>query len=530
MMRGTGLLVLIGVVLLSAWAAPAARAASADATVLATGPDETNADTNIAFSITVSNLGPDAAGSTTLTDLVPAGTTFVSFAQDSGPAFLCTSPAPGAAEGAEVSCSIASLAAAAEATFTLTVHVNAGTPPGTFISDTASVFTGTDPNSENDASTASTLVGPVTLADVGVTQSSPQRAGPDTNLSYSIAVTNGGPAAAAGATVTDTLPTGTTFVSLSTPAGWSCSTPAVGSGGAVTCSNSSLPLGSTASFSLVVHVPSATPSGTELLNRVTVSTSSSDPNEENDQATTSTVVGSADLGVTVTGPAAAMPGDTLTYTITLSNGGPDAANEVALTNPVPAHTTFASLVQDEGPAFALATPAAGATGSVTATRAQLASGQAAAAAFTLKVVVDPATADQTTITDTSTATSAVHDPDASDDSASAATAIARPATPTPTPTPTPGATATPAPPAVVTPPPATGGTRPKVVVCRKVPRLKGKTFSAAKRVLKRKRCKVGLRRRGPLRRKSGKRTKVRTQRPKPGATVYRGQKIRVTLR
>ena len=615
--------------------------------MITTGPDETTADTSIAFTITVSNLGPDPADTTTLTDVVPAGATFVSLSQDSGPAFLCTTPAVGA--GGAVTCSIATLAAGAEAAFTLTVHVEPATPPGTFISDTASVSTTTfDPNEENNASTASTLVGPVTVADVGVSQSAPEGAVPDSDLTYVITVTNGGPAAAADATVTDTLPGATTFVSLAAPAGWTCTTPAAGSGGTVTCEHPSLPAGSTESFGLVVHIPPATVTGTEVLNIVGVSTTDYDPNSENDQATTSTIVASADLGVTVSGPvtatagdsisyaitvinagpddansvqlvdtlpaglkfvsltqdagpsfaastpgqgqggtvglsssllasgasaqftlevmidpttadqteitntmtfssptgdpdpannassaatvvtglvadlalassgpATALPQDTLTYTITLTNDGPDIAYGVALSDPVPAYTGFASLTQDSGPPFDLATPAVGAAGAASATRAQLASGESAA--FTLKVVVDPATADQTTITNTATAASAIHDPDTSDDSASVSTTVAipAPATPAPTVTPTP----------VVTPTPT-----PDKIVCRHVPRLRGKTFRGAKRALRQRGCDVRLRRRGPLRRAGGARTRVRSQRPRPGTTLYEGQKVRVRLR
>ena len=645
------MLVLLGVLLLAAAAAaPAASAQSADMAVQTTGSDETTADTDIAFSITASNLGPDAADAT-LTDVVPAGTTFVSLTQDSGPVFVCATPTTGAA--GTVSCSLAVLGAGAEAAFTLIVHVDPGTLAGTFISDTASISTtGFDPNEENNASTASTLVGPVTVADVGVSQSAPEGAVPDSDLTYELTVTNGGPAAAADATVTETLPGPTTFVSLAAPAGWICSTPAAGSGGTVTCSNASLPAGVTESFTLVVHIPPGTATGTELLNIVTVSTTDSDPNSENDQATTSTIVASADLGVTVSGPATAtaggtisytitvansgpddansvqlvdtlptgltfvsltqdtgpsfvastpapgqggtvglarsplaagasaqftlqvtidpttadqtvmtntatfssptgdpdpagnassaatavtglvadlavqssgpataLPGDTLAYTITLSNAGPDTAHAVELTDAVPAHTTFASLAQDSGPPFVLSSPAAGASGTVRATRAQLAPGESAA--FTLRVVVDPATADLTLITNTATAASAIHDPDSSDDGSSVSTTVAIPGTPAP------AATVTPAPTPIATLPPTGGSGR--IVACRHVPRLKGKTFRAAKRAVRR-RCDVRLRRRGPLRRANGEPTRVRSQRPAAGTTLYGGQRVRVRLR
>jgi uncharacterized repeat protein (TIGR01451 family) len=648
--RRTGLLALMGTTLLFASAAPAAQAQStADLSVVTTGSEETTADSQIAFSITVANYGPDPADDATLTDAVPTGATFVSFTQDSGPAFSCSTPAPGG--GGVVSCSTPSLAAGAEAAFTLTVHVDSEAPPESFISDTASVSTSTfDPNEENNASTASTLVGPVTVADLGVQQSAPEGAVPGSDLTYAITATNGGPAAAAGATLSETLPDATTFVSLAAPAGWSCTTPVVGSGGDVTCTRASLPAGTTETFTLVVHIPSDTPSQTVLHNIVTVSTTDSDPNVENDQATTSTVVASADLSATLTapatatagdelaytitvtnlgpddansaqlidtlpagmtfvsliqdsgpsfspstpgvgqggtvalsrsvlasgesaqftlrvaidprtadgaeitntaslssptgdpnpannessdattveglaadlevqstGPATAAPGGTLTYTITVTNDGPDSAYDVVLAVPVPAHTTFVSLAQSDGPPFEPATPAAGSTGTVSATRDQLASGESAV--FTLKVVVDAATADQTAIVSTATVTSAIEDPDASDDSSSVTTTVTAPATLAPV-IPTPAGTA-----------PAPTVAPPRKIVCRRVPRLTGKTYRDAKRTMKRSSCKVSLRRRGPLRRKSGKSTRVRSQLPKAGTrTLYRGQTIRVTLR
>ena len=48
------------------------------------------------------------------------------------------------------------------------------------------------------------------------------------NLTYTITVTNNGPDAADAVSLSDTLPAGTTFVSLASPGGWSCTTPAVG--------------------------------------------------------------------------------------------------------------------------------------------------------------------------------------------------------------------------------------------------------------------------------------------------------------
>ena len=101
------------------------------------------------------------------------------------------------------------------------------TPAGTIYTNTASVETDTfDPNGKNNsASTATTVT--ERNADMRVTKlASADQVLPDTDVTYTITVTNGGPNDAVNATVSDTLPGNMTFVSLSPPAGLTCSTPA----------------------------------------------------------------------------------------------------------------------------------------------------------------------------------------------------------------------------------------------------------------------------------------------------------------
>ncbi len=57
-----------------------------------TGPTSVNAGSNITYTITVSNAGPDGASDLTLDDVLPAGTTFVSLTRDSGPVAICSTP------------------------------------------------------------------------------------------------------------------------------------------------------------------------------------------------------------------------------------------------------------------------------------------------------------------------------------------------------------------------------------------------------------------------------------------------------
>src|SRR3954468_17092150 len=73
-------------------------------------------------------------------------------------------------------------------------------------------------------------------ADLLIAKSGAESATAGETIAYSIFVFNSGPANALNVTVTDPLPAGTTFVSLASSTSiFNCNTPAVGSGGTVTC-------------------------------------------------------------------------------------------------------------------------------------------------------------------------------------------------------------------------------------------------------------------------------------------------------
>lgn len=97
---------------------------------------EVNAGSSSAFHLFVSNLGPDAAQTVVLTDVVPANTTFLAFVQTSGPTFSC-SPLPAVGGTGTITCNIASLAKGASAAFDFAYAVNPGAPVGTVITNTA---------------------------------------------------------------------------------------------------------------------------------------------------------------------------------------------------------------------------------------------------------------------------------------------------------------------------------------------------------------------------------------------------------
>jgi uncharacterized repeat protein (TIGR01451 family) len=186
-----------------------------------------------------------------------------------------------------------------------------------------------------------------TSADLSISKSGPATVGPNQNITYTLTALNVGPDAAASVTVSDPLPGTLTFVSLSPPAGWSCTTPAVGSGGTVSCTIASWPAGANGNFILTAHVPSGTPDGTTYDNIVTISSATTpDPTPENNSGVTSTVVSAApDLAISKTHSGNALQGQVgFTYAIAVSNvGGGPTTGLVTVADTVPAGMTATAM-------------------------------------------------------------------------------------------------------------------------------------------------------------------------------------------
>src|SRR5947208_1368528 len=176
---------------------------TADLSVMKTGPSDAAPDTDVSYTIEVINNGPDQASAASLNDGIPANTTFVSFTQNSGPTWSCSSPAVGG--GGTVSCNNGTLAAGAHSVFTLVVHVAPGTAGGTAITNIATVNDPSDPSEENNSSSATTFVSG-TPPDVGVTKTADTDQALDgSNVIYTITVTNT-VGTATNVTLSDTLP------------------------------------------------------------------------------------------------------------------------------------------------------------------------------------------------------------------------------------------------------------------------------------------------------------------------------------
>jgi uncharacterized protein len=365
-------------------------------------PDPVTAGTNLTYTITVTNNGPDAAANAQWTDTIPTDTTFVSMPANTGVGgWSCTT-------GPTITCNNPSFGVGSSF-FTLTVAVDpdyTGLPLSNSATATSSSAEG---NPGNETGTAATTV--VSSADLTVTKTDtpdPVTAGND--MTYTITVNNAGPSNAATVQLTDAVPANTTFVSFTQPGGWSCSDPGAGNTGNVTCTNASLGLGN-AVFTLVVNVNPGTADGTIIQNDAVVTSATSDPDGDLTGTATTTVATSANLTVTKTdSPDPVDAGSNLTYTISVLNAGPSSASTVALTDAVPADTTFVSVSAPLGWTCGTQPPVGG-TGNVICTNPSMAPGTAN---ITLVVNVNPSTADGTTLSNTATVTTTTTDPSMGD--------------------------------------------------------------------------------------------------------------------
>ena len=187
-----------------------------------------------------------------------------------------------------------------------------------------------DPNPDNNQATERTPID--TAADLAVLkQVQPARVHPGETLTYTLQVTNAGPSAAQDVVLQDPLPAAILSPVFSADGGatwqpWSS-----------TYVLRTLLPGTTATLLLQGQVdPSTTASSLE--NTALVTSSTPDPNPDNNEDTVEVpLLPSADLSVRKENTGgSAVPGTPFLYTITLQNAGPSDAQDVLLTDAVPA--------------------------------------------------------------------------------------------------------------------------------------------------------------------------------------------------
>jgi uncharacterized repeat protein (TIGR01451 family) len=132
---------------------------------------------------------------------------------------------------------------------------------------------------------------PDCAADLAVTKT-PSPSGvieAGTDVTYTITVTNNGPAGAGNVTLTDAVPAGTSLLSFTPEPGWSCTAPGVGTSGPINCTKTKMAVNESAQFIVVVTVNCSTPNATVVKNTATASLVTPVDNDSTNNSQTSSL-------------------------------------------------------------------------------------------------------------------------------------------------------------------------------------------------------------------------------------------------
>jgi uncharacterized repeat protein (TIGR01451 family) len=240
--------------------------------------------------ITVSQSAPSATYSVTVSNGACSATDTHTVTLIAGANVAIS--APGSAQPGETGLT-ASVPADLLATFSWTISNGTITGPTntnsiTFNAGAAGTTTLTLNATKNGCTTIGThtlTVGNPAVADISITKTAAASVTAGSNLAYTISVNNAGPDTAANAVITDTLPAGTSFVSVD-GGPWTC----FPVGSSVSCFGTAF-VGLPTSIVLTVKAPSQ--AGT-ITNNVDISSTADDPTPSNNHASaTTTVIGGA---------------------------------------------------------------------------------------------------------------------------------------------------------------------------------------------------------------------------------------------
>ena len=291
------------------------------------------------FRLTVANAGPSDATGVVVTDLLPAGLTFVSASSaaydDQTGAWSVGDLEAGGSRELDVTVTVDRLSATNRAEVTATNEDDVDSQPAENPLDSA------NPPDQDDEDLAEVTVAPV--ADLSLAKTStPGTVQQGDHATFRITVRNDGPSTATGVAVTDQLPAGVTYVGDDPSQGsydpvsgiWTIGTLELDGEATldieVTVDDAG-PIANTAEITGAgVHDPDSTPGN-------------GDPAEDDQDTTVLSSEPLIDLSVTkAVSDATPNVGDEVTYTVTVSNGGPSDATGVVVEDQLPDGVTHVS--------------------------------------------------------------------------------------------------------------------------------------------------------------------------------------------
>jgi len=277
----------------------------------------------VVFTVTLTNNGPDTATGVEVTDTLSAGLTYVS-------------DTPSAGSFDSVTGIWSGLTLAAGASETLLVNATVPGTSGSVETNTATV-TASDREDNvpgNDSDIASITVGGIDL-EVVKTVDNPAPAEGST-ITYTVVVNNVGDFPATGIQVIDTLPAGINYSSYSASQGTYKWTNGI-------WKTLSIANGASATLSITATVNAGT-NGSTIENTARILTANEpDINITNNLDKALVYVGSTDLGVSkIVDNPVPTEGDTVSFTVTVTNNGLNNATDVLITDLLSSELTYDS--------------------------------------------------------------------------------------------------------------------------------------------------------------------------------------------
>ncbi len=310
---------------------------SIDVEITKSGTATIDAGGNITYTLTVTNNSPIAATNIVVTDDLPSGVTFIpngtngsassaSWTQQSNPS-------------AELTATIASLAASGTQTLTVVVSTNPAATPTT-LTNTASVTSdGIDTDTSNNTDDAATTVTRNAVLTLTKSDGTRTTVSPGDQFTYTLTVTNTGVSTANNVTLVDLLPLGYSFVSFGSGSQGSPVSTDVSGRDQISAGVTSLAVGATMVVEVVVSVDS-TIAGTTIVNSATADSDDSTAVTASD---TNSIVRNIDLEIEKTVNATTVGvGGQVTYTLSVTNNGAIDVTGIEVDDDLPTGFTLAS--------------------------------------------------------------------------------------------------------------------------------------------------------------------------------------------
>ncbi|MFL9845388.1 choice-of-anchor L domain-containing protein, partial [Flavobacterium rhizosphaerae] len=279
--------------------------------------------TTAVYTVTVTNNGPSVAQNVNVSNAIPAGITQFSWTGDNG----------SSGTNMALNDAIPVLGIDETVTYTITIDIPAGYAGQYLTSETVVTSDTSDPEVDCEFCTDTDILSTIVSDIVVVNTDNTNYYTPGSTLVYTVTVTNNGPAAATAVEVSGVIPAGITSYS------WSGDNGSSGTDTDLADTIATLANGQTVTYTITLDVPAGY---TGSLTNTVTATTSTDPYTDCGQCTDVDYdnANEADIVVVNTNNQDIYnPDTTTTYTITVTNNGPDDAIDVTVTNTVPAGLT-----------------------------------------------------------------------------------------------------------------------------------------------------------------------------------------------